>query len=189
MGRKKRYIVNLKPFCYYCDKEFNNEVILHQHQKAKHFSCKECKNRFFSTAPAIETHMLQYHHKKINSVPQAKAGRNSFEISIYGMDGVPMDLIHEKLEDKVDHKRKRLTKKGLIKIDVLTPRRIEKSDKEIFFRNSDAVNLTKSHTQVQNAFGIMPMMPPPMFMPGFQPPQNIQMPPMGIPSTNSLNIN
>ena len=29
MGRKKRDLSYLKPFCYYCDKEFNNEIVLH----------------------------------------------------------------------------------------------------------------------------------------------------------------
>ena len=31
MGKKKRGITVLKPFCYYCDKEFENANILLQH--------------------------------------------------------------------------------------------------------------------------------------------------------------
>lgn len=29
MGRKKRDLSYLKPFCYYCDKTFDNEITLH----------------------------------------------------------------------------------------------------------------------------------------------------------------
>ena len=67
MGRKKRLVVALKPFCYYCDKEFNNEIILHQHQKARHFNCRQCRKRF-STAPALDTHMLQVHKECNNEI-------------------------------------------------------------------------------------------------------------------------
>lgn len=107
MGRKKRTIVALKPFCYYCDKEFNNEIILHQHQKARHFNCTKCRKRF-STAPALDTHALQVHKSKLNEVPNAIAGRNMYDISIYGMDGVPIELINYKLAEKVAMKRRRL---------------------------------------------------------------------------------
>ena len=93
MGRKQRHLVTLKPFCYYCDKEFNNEIILHQHQKARHFNCVSCRKRF-STAPALGTHIIQVHKDKIQRVPNAKAGRDTFDISIYGMDGVPIELIN-----------------------------------------------------------------------------------------------
>ena len=56
MGRKKRDLSYLKPFCYYCDKVFNNEIILHQHQKAKHFTCTYCKKKF-STATSLHGHI------------------------------------------------------------------------------------------------------------------------------------
>jgi hypothetical protein len=65
MGRKKRTVIALKPFCYYCDKEFNNEIVLHQHQKARHFNCHHCRKRF-STAPALDTHILQVHKEKLS---------------------------------------------------------------------------------------------------------------------------
>ena len=107
MGRKSKYIVKLKPFCYYCDKEFNNEFILHQHQKTKHFKCEVCKSRF-STAIAIEKHRIQMHKEKLSKVPYAKSGRDTFDLSIYGMDGMPMELINLKLSEKVEKKKKRL---------------------------------------------------------------------------------
>ena len=113
MGRKKGHIVTLKPFCYYCDKEFNNELILHQHQKARHFNCAKCKKRF-STAPALDTHELQVHRSSLKRVPNAKAGRDSFDISIYGMDGVPIELINYKLAEKVEQKKRKLIKEHKI---------------------------------------------------------------------------
>ena len=109
MGRKKRTVIALKPFCYYCDKEFNNEIVLHQHQKARHFNCHHCRKRF-STAPALDTHILQVHKEKLSRVPNAKAGRDLFDISIYGMDGVPLELINMKLSEKVELKKKKANK-------------------------------------------------------------------------------
>lgn len=39
MGRKKRGTIKKVVFCYYCDREFDDEKVLIQHQKAKHFKC------------------------------------------------------------------------------------------------------------------------------------------------------
>lgn len=46
----------------------------------------------------------------ISRVPNAKAGRDLFDISIYGMDGVPIELINMKLSEKVELKKKRANK-------------------------------------------------------------------------------
>jgi len=35
MGRKKKRYEEEKPWCFYCDREFDDEKILLQHQKAK----------------------------------------------------------------------------------------------------------------------------------------------------------
>ena len=64
MGRKKRELSYLKPFCYYCDKVCNDEIVLHQHQKAKHFSCQTCKKKF-STASSMGSHMSQVHKENL----------------------------------------------------------------------------------------------------------------------------
>ena len=174
MGRKKGHIVNLKPFCYYCDKEFNNELILHQHQKARHFNCVKCRKRF-STAPALDTHEIQVHRSSLKRVPNAKAGRDSFEISIYGMDGVPIELINYKLAEKIEQKKRKLIKehkmaglneekneiKNLNYLDMK-----EKKDKDIrdllqktseqggegFYHNPDSINLTLKQNQMKSMF-------------------------------------
>lgn len=41
-------------------------------------------------------HMFQVHKETIESVPGAKPGRDSFEMEIFGMDGVPIELIAAK---------------------------------------------------------------------------------------------
>jgi hypothetical protein len=163
MGRKKRTVVVLKPFCFYCDKEFNNEIILHQHQKARHFNCRICKKRF-STGPALDTHMLQVHKEKLSRVPNAKTGRDGFDISIYGMDGVPIELLNFKLAEKVASKRRKLIRENKIvaeEEDIKEEKRRKKrgyKEKEIdmsminknagFYHNPDSINLTLNANQM-----------------------------------------
>lgn len=65
MGRIKRDMSYLLPFCYYCDKTFKNEIVLHQHQKAKHFTCQKCQKKF-STADAMKQHTSQTHKESVN---------------------------------------------------------------------------------------------------------------------------
>ena len=174
MGRKKGHIVTLKPFCYYCDKEFNNELILHQHQKARHFNCVKCRKRF-STAPALDTHEIQVHRSSLKRVPNAKAGRDSFDISIYGIDGVPMELIKFKLAEKVEQKKRKLIKENKMvgNIEEKNGNKVlndldikEQKDKDIrdllmktseqggegFYHNPDSINLTLKQNQMKSMF-------------------------------------
>jgi len=94
MGRKKK---RLRPvmFCYYCDRVFEKERVLILHQRAKHFRCPECNKRV-SSAHGMMVHMFQVHQATIERVPAAKEGRDSFDIEIFGMDGVPAEMIEEK---------------------------------------------------------------------------------------------
>jgi hypothetical protein len=174
MGRKKRTVVALKPFCYYCDKEFNNEIILHQHQKARHFNCNKCRKRF-STAPALDTHVLQVHKEKLNRVPNAKAGRDFFDMSVYGMDGVPIELINLKLTEKVELKKRRLIKENKIIADeedlkaekLRQKQRREGKEPQIdmknllskgsgFYHNPDSINLTLNQNQMSSMYNYGP---------------------------------
>ena len=96
MGRKNKCKVKfLKPFCYYCDRDFDDEFVLHQHQKARHFSCHACHKKF-STAASMATHVLQVHKEQVSKVPNAKAGRDAIELDIFGMEGVPAMLIEQR---------------------------------------------------------------------------------------------
>ena len=56
MGRKKRKFV--KPWCWYCNREFEDEAVLIQHQKARHFKCNVCHKKLF-TGPGLAIHMMQ----------------------------------------------------------------------------------------------------------------------------------
>ena len=56
MGRKKRKFV--KPWCWYCNREFEDEAVLIQHQKARHFKCHVCHKKLF-TGPGLAIHMMQ----------------------------------------------------------------------------------------------------------------------------------
>ena len=99
MGKKKRDDVELKPFCYYCDKEFKNETILQKHMKNRHFSCQLCRRKF-STAKGLVNHSIQRHRKMLNKVHNAKKGRDSATIEIYKMDGIPQDVIEDRMHQK-----------------------------------------------------------------------------------------
>ncbi|XP_020700350.1 protein SUPPRESSOR OF FRI 4 isoform X2 [Dendrobium catenatum] len=90
MGKKKKR--PSKVWCYYCDREFDDEKILVQHQKAKHFKCHVCHKKL-STAGGMAIHVLQVHKESVTKVPNAKAGRESTEIEIFGMQGIPPDIL------------------------------------------------------------------------------------------------
>ncbi|EPS72274.1 hypothetical protein M569_02488 [Genlisea aurea] len=92
MGKKKKRGAVDKVWCYYCDREFEDEKILVQHQKAKHFKCHVCHKKL-STASGMAIHVLQVHKEQVSKVPNAKPGRESTEIDIYGMEGIPADAL------------------------------------------------------------------------------------------------
>ena len=117
MGRKKRKFV--KPWCWYCNREFEDEAVLIQHQKARHFKCHVCHKKLF-TGPGLAIHMMQVftrfyrnnsgnnrfsqvHKETIDSIPNALDRRNDPEIEIYGMKGIPV-------EDMMQHQRQQAAK-------------------------------------------------------------------------------
>ncbi|RID46072.1 hypothetical protein BRARA_I02759 [Brassica rapa] len=91
MGKKKKRATE-KVWCYYCDREFDDEKILVQHQKAKHFKCHVCHKKL-STASGMVIHVLQVHKENVTKVPNSKEGRDSTDIEIYGMQGIPPDVL------------------------------------------------------------------------------------------------
>ncbi|KRX08130.1 hypothetical protein PPERSA_01675 [Pseudocohnilembus persalinus] len=96
MGRKKRDTSYLLPFCYYCDKSFNNEIILHQHQKATHFRCQKCTKKF-STAESLKAHLSNAHKEQISKIPKSIQNRDSSDLKIFGMQGVPRPFIKDRI--------------------------------------------------------------------------------------------
>ncbi|MEJ1272351.1 zinc finger protein 207 [Cricetulus griseus] len=100
MGRKKKK--QLKPWCWYCNRDFDDEKILIQHQKAKHFKCHICHKKLY-TGPGLAIHCMQVHKETIDAVPNAIPGRTDIELEIYGMEGIPekdMDERRRLLEQK-----------------------------------------------------------------------------------------
>lgn len=47
-----------KAFIRYCNREFEDEKILIQHQKAKHFKCHICHKKLY-TGPGLQIHCAQ----------------------------------------------------------------------------------------------------------------------------------
>ena len=99
MGRKKKaQEAYQKPWCYYCDREFDGEGILVQHQKAKHFTCQvqRCKKRC-STSTSLAGHAWHVHQTTLTEVPNAIEGRNDLPKNggheVIGMMGIPPGVL------------------------------------------------------------------------------------------------
>ncbi|KAL7750242.1 hypothetical protein RI367_004415 [Sorochytrium milnesiophthora] len=86
MGKKKKRA--FRPWCWYCDRDFDDEKVLIQHQKSKHYKCHIC-NKKLNTAGGLVIHCQQVHKEPIKKVPNALSGRDDVEIEIFGMEGVP----------------------------------------------------------------------------------------------------
>ncbi|XP_061715824.1 BUB3-interacting and GLEBS motif-containing protein ZNF207-like isoform X2 [Cydia pomonella] len=97
MGRKKKKAS--KPWCWYCNREFDDEKILIQHQKAKHFKCHICHKKLY-TGPGLSIHCMQVHKEAIDKVPNSLPNRSNIEIEIYGMEGIPPEDIREHEKQK-----------------------------------------------------------------------------------------
>ncbi|XP_075994861.1 BUB3-interacting and GLEBS motif-containing protein ZNF207-like [Genypterus blacodes] len=107
MGRKKKK--QMKPWCWYCNRDFDDEKILIQHQKAKHFKCNICHKKLY-TGPGLAIHCMQVHKETIDGVPNAIPGRTDIELEIYGMEGIPEKDMEERrrvLEQKNQESQKK----------------------------------------------------------------------------------
>uniref|UniRef100_UPI0037E8AB92 BUB3-interacting and GLEBS motif-containing protein ZNF207-like isoform X2 n=1 Tax=Semicossyphus pulcher TaxID=241346 RepID=UPI0037E8AB92 len=107
MGRKKKK--QMKPWCWYCNRDFDDEKILIQHQKAKHFKCHICHKKLY-TGPGLAIHCMQVHKETIDGVPNAIPGRTDIELEIYGMEGIPEKDMEERrrvLEQKNQETQKK----------------------------------------------------------------------------------
>lgn len=105
MGRSKKSgqaveASSKKYFCYWCDKDFEQEEILIQHQIAKHFKCPHCQKGSGGHCISLEfliVHFRKIHRAELLAVPNAKEGRNDPSDSqhIYGMTNVPEEVMQE----------------------------------------------------------------------------------------------
>ena len=94
MGRKsKRPDGGAEPevkeevFCFFCNRDFDDEKNLIVHQKSKHFRCPSCYKQC-PTSVALVVHCQQVHKETLTEVPGALPARNDIKLEIYGMTGV-----------------------------------------------------------------------------------------------------
>ncbi|GLB40110.1 putative zinc finger [Lyophyllum shimeji] len=107
MAKKKNKQI-IRPWCWYCEREFEDEKVLMQHQKAKHFKCKMCPRRL-NTAGGLAVHIQQVHKLEPENLPRienALPGRDGYEVEIFGMVGIPAP-------DVADYKRRKEIELGL----------------------------------------------------------------------------
>ena len=81
-----------RPWCYYCERDFDDDRVLTQHQKAKHFKCDHC-NRRLNTAGGLSVHLQQVHKATLTAVENAIEGRQNVDPEIFGMCGIPQELL------------------------------------------------------------------------------------------------
>jgi hypothetical protein len=177
VGRKKRKA--MKPWCWYCNRDFEDEKVLVQHQKAKHFKCHICNKKLF-TGPGLAIHCMQVHKETIDQIPHSLPNRGSTDVEVYGMEGIPE-------EDMIAHE---ISKNGgepsskVLKHDIPIP-------PPMMPMGMPPMGMHPMHQMHMNMRGMMPpmgMRPPPGFpMPPMMPPMgmggrpNIPMPPMPQP--------
>ncbi|KAK3385433.1 hypothetical protein B0H63DRAFT_522765 [Podospora didyma] len=99
MGKKKRAHPDVeellaRPWCYYCEREFEDLKLLISHQKAKHFKCERCGKRL-NTAGGLSVHMNQVHKESLNCVENALPNRQALDIEIFGVEGIPEDILQQ----------------------------------------------------------------------------------------------
>jgi hypothetical protein len=158
MGRKKKKAQ--KPWCWYCNREFDDEKILVQHQKAKHFKCHICHKKLY-TAPGLSIHCMQVHKEQIDKVPNSLPNRSNIEIEIYGMEGIPA-------EDLKNHERQKSGNKSDSDDDEPTNKK-HKLDPQIAMAQGMPPQMMMPN-MVPNMAQFPPMMMPHGFpmMPGIQ---------------------
>ncbi|KAH7207193.1 hypothetical protein ACKRZS_002258 [Fusarium odoratissimum] len=99
MGKKRRGHADIeevlsRPWCYYCERDFEDLKLLISHQKAKHFKCDRCGRRL-NTAGGLSVHMNQVHKENLTQVENALPSRQGLEVEIFGMEGIPQDMLDQ----------------------------------------------------------------------------------------------
>ena len=115
MGKKKRGHPDIeeilsRPWCYYCERDFDDRKVLLNHQRAKHFKCERCGRRLntaggewhvriylglVANRSGLSVHMSQVHKETLSAVDNALPNRAGLDIEIFGMEGVPEDIMQQ----------------------------------------------------------------------------------------------
>ncbi|DBA88092.1 TPA: hypothetical protein ACH3X2_005090 [Trebouxia sp. C0005] len=120
--KKKKREEETVTFCYYCDRIFSDETTLIQHQKARHYKCSTCHKKL-NTIQGLAIHCSQVHKINVEAVPNAMPGRDSVNVEIFGMAGVPEGAapgVTVPVEDESDAKRA-ATGQGITTPSILAP--------------------------------------------------------------------
>ena len=80
-----------RPWCYYCERDFDNLKVLVDHQKARHFKCGHCNKRL-GTSKGLAIHTNQVHKVTVTTVSNALPNREGLEPEIFAMEGIPKEL-------------------------------------------------------------------------------------------------
>ncbi|KAK5078544.1 hypothetical protein LTS08_006494 [Lithohypha guttulata] len=83
-----------RPWCYYCERDFDDLKILINHQKAKHFKCDRCGRRL-NTAGGLNVHMNQVHKETLTAIENALPNRSGLDVEIFGMEGIPDEIVQQ----------------------------------------------------------------------------------------------
>ncbi|KAJ7745727.1 putative zinc finger protein [Mycena metata] len=188
MAKKKNKNV-IRPWCWYCEREFEDEKVLMQHQKAKHFKCG-----------GLAVHIQQVHKLEPENLPRIENAlpmRDGYEIEIFGMEGIPAP-------DVADYKRRKEIELGLTAGSISQPqakrpkienkpipedelRNLLEQHKKLMGASAEASSSTQARTRLFMAPDRkrFPMMPPPGMppfpgFPGPPPPGMFPFPP-GMP--------
>ncbi|KAF2230297.1 hypothetical protein EV356DRAFT_492309 [Viridothelium virens] len=81
-----------RPWCYYCERDFEDVRVLISHQKAKHFKCPKCTRRL-NTAGGLSVHLNQVHKDTLDEVEGAVVSRRDPTLEIFAMEGIPDDIL------------------------------------------------------------------------------------------------
>ncbi|KAF9900811.1 hypothetical protein EC991_006870 [Linnemannia zychae] len=166
MAKKNKKKV-IRPWCWYCERDFEDEKVLISHQRAKHFKCNHC-NKKLNTAGGMAVHVMQVHKETITTVPNAMEGRESVDLEIYGMEGIPE-------EDQIAYNARQEAGDNPIS------KRPKIATSSVEFSAEDLQSQLAAHKAMMQAAATPPVGPPagpPGMMPGFSGPP--MMPP-GMP--------
>lgn len=181
MGKKNKRATK-KPFCFYCDRGFEDEKTLILHQKAKHFKCHVCNKRM-TTVTSLGVHLSNVHKEELEEVPNAVAGREGLDVEVYGMEGVPHDCYQG--DTKPGNKKAR---PDTAAAKAEPPARIAAAGtpaQQPMMPAGPGMMMTPMgmrpmgmpHGMMMTPMGPRPMMMPPMGMPGMMGPRPGMMPP------------